>query len=88
MPGNKNYCDNCVPRGCSCNEDENGKEQLDSKGRKYPCCEYFEIHDDSQNDPEFIKDGWEAYYKLHPEQSEKRKESEEVEYWTNKYKDI
>lgn len=28
-------CDDCVPRGCSCNND------LDDKGRKEPCCEWF-----------------------------------------------
>ena len=50
------YCDECVPRGCSCNqelkegidwESEEAKdpnnyfEKLDDKGRKWPCCEYF-----------------------------------------------
>jgi len=50
------YCDNCVPRGCSCNMElkegidydsieaenfDNYFEPLDEKGRKYPCCEYF-----------------------------------------------
>jgi len=37
------YCDgdNCVPRGCSCNEDpETGIEYVDNLGRHYPCCEY------------------------------------------------
>lgn len=36
-----NYCDDCVPRGCSCNIDPNSKEEiLDNLGRKLPCCEY------------------------------------------------
>lgn len=49
------YCDDCVPRGCSCNHElkenidydspeaqkpENYIERLDNKGRKLPCCEY------------------------------------------------
>ena len=54
MPGDSNYsyCDNCVPRGCSCNFecDENGNlifdkdgkpiQFLDDQGRPLPCCEY------------------------------------------------
>ena len=50
------YCDDCVPRGCSCGSElkegididsEEAKDpknyfQLkDEKGREYPCCEYF-----------------------------------------------
>lgn len=46
------YCDNCVPRGCLCNEypidgncenldPNNWKEDLDEQGRKLPCCEYW-----------------------------------------------
>jgi hypothetical protein len=45
------YCDECVPRGCSCNEypldgnwenldPNNWTEELDKKGRKKPCCEF------------------------------------------------
>ena len=49
------YCDNCVPRGCSCqeefvNEDDYLKEiltgdepmvsRIDEKGRLLPCCEF------------------------------------------------
>ena len=45
------YCDDCVPRGCSCNcypkdddydnsDPDNWIEELDEKGRKQPCCEY------------------------------------------------
>lgn len=45
------YCDDCVPRGCSCNmepvdgnpenlAEDNWVEPVDDKGRKYPCCEY------------------------------------------------
>lgn len=45
-------CDDCVPRGCSCNEEpldgnyestdpNNWVEVLDKDGRKFPCCEWF-----------------------------------------------
>lgn len=96
MPGKENYCDKHVSRGCSCNAElkegidrnseeaklpENYVEQLDEKGRKLPCCEYSIIDDWSHLDKELIEDGWDAYYDLHPE---KRRESEEVEYWENK----
>lgn len=37
------FCEECVPRGCSCNVDEDGKENLDAKGRRLPCCEYWEV---------------------------------------------
>lgn len=45
MPGIENYCDLCVPRGCSCNfypGSDNLKylEHKDEQGRSYPCCEY------------------------------------------------
>jgi hypothetical protein len=51
MPGEENFCDIHVPRGCSCNmepidgdyenlEESNWEEKLDDQGRKYPCCEY------------------------------------------------
>lgn len=53
MPGTGNYCDVCVPRGCSCTmEPENGDYEnpdakwvyaLDTLGRKIPCCEYSQI---------------------------------------------
>lgn len=49
-------CDNCVPRGCSCNQElkdwdryddedyfndpDNWVEELDEKGRRFPCCEW------------------------------------------------
>ena len=37
-------CDDCVPRGCSCNvDDETGKECTDDKDRLYPCCEWWEL---------------------------------------------
>jgi hypothetical protein len=54
------WCDDCVPRGCSCNAvpPDNATEEtintvqwveeLDEKGRKLPCCEIW-----------FDKDGWE-----------------------------
>ena len=36
------YCDNCVPRDCSCNmiDEESDEQEVDELGRKYPCCEY------------------------------------------------
>ena len=35
------FCDDCVPRGCSCNIDfETGIEDTDEHGRLLPCCEY------------------------------------------------
>lgn len=33
-------CDDCVSRGCSCNFDLDGTEELDELGRRFPCCEY------------------------------------------------
>lgn len=43
--GNPFYCDDCVHRGCSCNDlpiegDNNTHHRVDEKGREYPCCEY------------------------------------------------
>jgi hypothetical protein len=40
---NDYYCDDCVPRGCSCNAEEDGIQPLDDLGREYPCCEFFTI---------------------------------------------
>ena len=41
MPGKSQYCDNCVPRGCSCNiDEETGEEMVDYDGRLFPCVEY------------------------------------------------
>lgn len=52
------YCDDCVPRGCTCNSDlkegidyespeaenpDNWVVAKDEKGREYPCCEYWWI---------------------------------------------
>jgi hypothetical protein len=45
------YCDNCVPRGCTCNrepqdgnwdnlEESNWINPTDKQGREYPCCEF------------------------------------------------
>ena len=49
-------CDDCVPRGCSCNRElkegidyesdaaklsENWIEQIGADGRKFPCCEWW-----------------------------------------------
>ena len=41
LAGDSQYCDTCVPRGCECNQDEDGTEYLDDKGRKLPCCEFW-----------------------------------------------
>lgn len=42
MPGGKNYCycDECVPRGCTCQEDKNE-----------PCCEYWYDKNGWNNEP-------------------------------------
>lgn len=42
MPGKGDefYCEEHVPRGCPCNEDQDGNQILDECGREYPCCEY------------------------------------------------
>jgi hypothetical protein len=56
MPSsNIEYCDECVPRGCSCNtnhDDDDGDEleqDIDEFGRKYPCVEYYYIEDVNGN---------------------------------------
>jgi hypothetical protein len=56
-------------------------EPLDEKGRRSPCCEFFQIIPEFHDDDRIVQDGWEAYYKRHPEQ---RRESEEVEFWEKK----
>lgn len=48
------YCDDCVPRGCSCNLDDNGVEIRDEQGRLLPCCEY-----------DYSPNGWTANFLLH-----------------------
>ena len=53
VPGKDNwaFCDDHVPRGCSCNIDpDTGIEDTDHKGRLFPCCEYF--YDDRGFDDE------------------------------------
>ena len=57
MPNSKEhpyYCDECVPRGCSCNlEPKNGDwenpdewiQPLDKLGREYPCIEFHRLTD-------------------------------------------
>lgn len=42
------YCDDCVPRGCSCQTDDDGNDLKDDLGRLLPCCEY-----------DYNIDGWE-----------------------------
>ena len=45
--GTKYFCDDCVPRGCSCqrldydNEDEDAPQRKDEYGRLLPCVEYW-----------------------------------------------
>jgi hypothetical protein len=48
------YCDDCVPRGCSCNVNPETKmEETDELGRFLPCCEY-----------DYSHNGWTANYLL------------------------
>ena len=79
MPGVASYCDSCVPRGCSCNEDESGVEELDEQGRKSPCCEYWDLTDEDHNDTALINRGWKEYYKNNPEK--------EYEEYSDQYKE-
>ena len=57
MPrGFEYYCDDCVPRGCSCNligDDDSGVEATDEQGRLLPCCEFG-----------YSQNGWTANYLL------------------------
>lgn len=39
-------CDNCVPRGCSCNVGDDGAQEADMFGRWAPCCEWWWIGED------------------------------------------
>jgi len=58
------YCDNCVPRGCSCNikypdDDYDGDDKYDQltddKGRELPCCE-FDYNKDGYDEEDFKDD--------------------------------
>lgn len=88
MPGIENYCDKCVPRGCSCNNDlkegidydskeaelpENYIEKLDEKGRRLPCCEFWEITEESHNNLDHIEDGWKSFYEHNEKDKTKMK---------------
>lgn len=67
MPGSDHYCfcDNCVPRGCSCMLDfETDEPLLDSKGRELPCCEY--DYNEFGVD-EFDEDDYDRFLRQHPE---------------------
>ena len=65
MPRGNVACDDCVPRGCSCNCDlkegididspeaqkpENWIEATDEQGRKFPCCEWWYCPEGIQED--------------------------------------
>lgn len=41
------YCDDCVPRGCSCNiiEESCDEQETDELARQFPCCEYMYDND-------------------------------------------
>ena len=58
IPGRENsddyYCDQCVPRGCSCETDDHGQYILDEKGRPLPCCEY-DFNENGWNDSDDIE---------------------------------
>lgn len=43
---NDYYCDQCVPRGCPCNEEEDGTQVVDELGREYPCCEFWQVDEE------------------------------------------
>ena len=64
------FCDDCVPRGCSCqmelkegvNEEsdeacdpKNYYDLLDEKGRKLPCCEYWFTDNEFEAEQRFEK---------------------------------
>jgi hypothetical protein len=38
--GNGERCDEHVPRGCSCQSDDDGTLGIDDQGRLLPCCEW------------------------------------------------
>lgn len=43
--GDLSYCDECVPRGCSCNllcpdDGHDGEQEHDDQDRELPCVEY------------------------------------------------
>jgi len=70
MPGGEDYCEKHVPRGCTCNLEEDGSEELDDNGRRFPCCEYMGISPELHNDEEIVQTGWDKYYEEHPEVKE------------------
>lgn len=77
------YCDNCVPRGCSCMRElkdgidydskeaenpENYYDQLDEKGRKLPCIEYWFADNESETEQNYPIEGWEKRIKRNEEE--------------------
>jgi len=78
------YCDNCVPRGCSCQDElkdgiddlsdaaldpNNYVSRLDEEGRKLPCIEYW-----------FDKNEWEEEQRLPLELEEDEEPTDIKEY--------
>jgi len=95
-PGVDRACEECVPRGCDCNIDsfpldgDYGNldqewfappEIVDTKGRRFPCCEWMWIGvDHKESDEKVIK-----YY-----EDQRKKQDEMVEEWreSNGFNDI
>ena len=99
MPGFENYCEKCVPRGCSCNKElkdgvdydspeaenpENYIEKLDNQGRKIPCCEYSEINEEDHIDFDLINETIKDYEENEHGWGEEGEEDEN-EYWERIY---
>lgn len=90
MPGSEDnfYCDDCVPRGCSCNNrlkdgisfddiraenPENYYQRVDELGRKYPCCEFFWVENIFEHKQE-IEGEWETEEETEAERIEREME--------------
>jgi hypothetical protein len=50
------YCDDCVPRGCSCNVLSCGVEAVDDDGRLLPCCDYMYFENGIDKDVPLMTD--------------------------------
>jgi len=90
VPGSDDhfYCDDCVPRGCSCNDelkdgiDFDSKEAedpinyyrpVDEKGRQSPCCEFFWLDNNFEHKQE-IEGEWETEEETEAERIEREME--------------